>query len=192
MAKIPWLANRSKIEQTVDGLRITFPSSHHFIVDIFLFCWLLMWACGGLVVLGMLVFGIIEVMEGNPNFVFLKSSLLGLLALIFMLDWLGFWAIMGLAVAKTWLWGLAGKEVIVISANELKHIESVIVKKRSTEYELSAVKNLRVLMPNLSIPRDWATITFDYGYSSPKLGGHLTQAQADIIVTAIKQRFNHL
>jgi hypothetical protein len=151
-----------------------------------------MWACGGLVVLGILVFGIIEVMEGNPNFVFLKSSLLGLLALIFTFAWLGFWAIAGLAVAKTWLWGLAGKEIIVISANELKHIESVILKKRSKEYELSAVKNLRVLTPNLSIPRDWATITFDYGYSSPKLGGHLTQAEAAVIVAAIKQRFNHL
>ncbi|MEQ1557934.1 MAG: hypothetical protein ABL933_03205 [Methyloglobulus sp.] len=193
VAKIPWLANKNKIEQTADGLRITIPSTSHFIVDIFLFFWLLMWVCCGFVALGMLVFGIIEVMAGNPNFVFLKSSLLGLLALIFTLAWLGFWAIAGMSVAKSWLWSLIGKEIIVISANELKHIESVIVKKHSKEYALSEVKNLRVLtMPNPRFPCELATIAFDYGYSSPKFGGDLTQAEAHVIVAAIKQQFSFL
>ena len=102
----------------------------------------------------------------------------------------------------TWLWNVMGQEIINLSNTELRHVRRLPVFQRSKEYDLSAVSKLRVQAQDSSrfsmhnAMEFWGisggSVVFDYGHSTHKFGAQLDEAEANHIVTIIKQRYKNL
>lgn len=183
MAKVEVGKTRSQIENTNDGLRISIPVKKNYFLLLFLSFWLFGWVFGE----GM---SLTELTSG-------KSSADG-----FLFFWLCAWTVGGVFAIGTWLWNLKGKEVININSIELQHIRQVMGLRWSREYELSSVTNLRTQAPAYSMFGSrggmdfWGlaggVIAFDYGPNTYRFGVQLDEAEANHIVSVVKQRYKNL
>lgn len=184
MAKVEVGKGRSKIENTGSGIRITIPAKKNYFLILFLAFWLVGWVFGEVVVLTQIF---------NPESDSPK---------LFMLAWLGGWTVGGAFAIYVWLWNIKGKEIINISSTELQHIRRLPIFQRSKEYDLSSVSRMRVQAQGNPIfgfhngMEFWGisggSIVFDYGHSTHKFGAQIDEAEADHIVSTIKQQYKHL
>ncbi len=184
MAKVEPGKGRSSIETPPGELRITIPSKKNYFIIIFLLFWLAGWFLGE-------TNAIKEVF--TPK---VKEPEL------FIIIWLGGWTVGGIYAILAWLWNVAGKEVITLTSNELKHARRLLGLSISKEYDLNSIKNLRVSPIHHSMfgsrngMEFWGftggAIAFDYGHTTPKFGALLEEAEAAYIVEAIKNRVQHI
>lgn len=183
MAKVEVGKARSQIENTSDGLRITIPVKKNYFVILFLGFWLCGWVAGE-------VSALTELING-------KGAADG-----FLFFWLCAWTVGGIFAISTWLWNFKGKEIIIFTGVELQHIRQVAGLRWSKEYELASVRNLRGQAQMSSIigsrnPMDFwgltgGSISFDYGHSTHRFGAQLDEAEANYIVSTIKQHYKNL
>lgn len=184
MARVEVGKGRSQIEETLLGLQITIPAKKNYFLILFLAFWLVGWAFGEVTVLAQVL---------NPENEGPK---------LFMLAWLCAWTTGGAFAIYAWLWNVKGQEIINLSSTELQHVRRLPIFQRSKEYDLSAVSNLRTQAPNSSLfgSRNsiefWGisggSVVFDYGHSTHKFGAQLDEAEANHIVSTIKQRYKNL
>ena len=173
-------AARSIISTTIRGLEIVIPSKKNIFLILFLAVWLAGWAFGEFTVPT-------EFFKGNPN----SGSI------IFTSVWLVFWTIGGGFAIYTWLWNVAGKEIITINSLTLSTKKDLFGYGRVKEYEMSSVTNMRV-SPQPFNPFDFSSglmfwgigggvIAFDYGAKTYRFGSGIDEAEANQILARINE-----
>ena len=184
MARVEVGKGRGRVERVPAGLRITIPAKKNLLLIAFLAFWLVGWTIGEITAI---FFVLIPEMSAHT---------------LFVMTWLVPWTIGGALAIYVWLWNVTGKEIILISENELQHIRQLPIFRRSKEYDLAAVSNLRVQAGSARIfsmahgLEFWGiaggTVVFDYGRSTHRFGAQLEEADAEHIVGEIRKQFTHL
>ncbi len=182
MAKRQPTESRISIADTAEGLRIVMPCRRSW----FVICFLAFWLCG---------WAVAEVMVANQ---FLKgdSPPEGEL---FMLAWFGVWTVGGVVAVYAWLWQLMGKEMLTVRGQTFKIRRDVGGFGFDKEYNLVQMRDLRIGSAGAS-PLEFSSslqlwgvgggvIGFEYGGRTARFGASLDEAEAKLVVTAIKQRF---
>jgi len=137
MAKVHPGKGRSSISDLPEGLQIVIPAKKNFFIIMFLGFWLAGWLFGEITVIKQLIGG--ENHEAD----------------LFLIAWLGMWTIAGVAAVFVWLWNFKGKEIILINSIELQHMRDFVLFRRSKEYEIAHISNLRVSPQINSILNPW-------------------------------------
>ncbi|MCK4886231.1 MAG: hypothetical protein KAS96_02525 [Planctomycetes bacterium] len=184
MAKIQIGKGRSQIENTFEGLRITIPSKKNYFLIFFIGFWLIGWGFGEVTVLFQIF---------RPEMGAVK---------LFMLAWLGAWTVGGAFAIYVWLWNVNGKEIINVSSTEFQILRTVAGLARSKEYDVASIANLRSQLQTRSMfgsangmefcGISGGSIAFDYGHSTHRFGAKLDEAEAQHIVSTIKNKFPRL
>jgi len=184
MAKVELGKGRSTVNELPQGIEVIIPAKKSYFVIFFLAFWLVGWAFGEISAIGALLDS-----ENKAPTLFLSA-------------WLGAWTIGGAFAILAWLWNIKGKEVVRVDGIELKHIRDFVLFKRSKEYELAHIKELRANTSNTSMfninagMEFWGftggSIAFDYGHSTHKFGAGLDEAEAKHIAETIKNRYKIL
>ena len=184
MAKVEVGKGRTLINNLPSGIELIIPSRKNLFLIFFLAFWLVGWGVGE-------VSAIESIINSKPE-----------TPVLFMVAWLGGWTAGGAFAISAWLYNIKGKEVVRIDRLELKHIRDYVIFKRSKEYELAHVKDLRALASSSSMfnfntgMEFWGftggNIAFDYGHNTYKFGTGLDEAEAKHIVETIKHRFKNL
>jgi hypothetical protein len=121
---------------------------------------------------------------------------------LFLAAWLLAWTAGGLAAIFTWLWNLSGREIVAADASSLTIRREVLGIGRTREYQLAAVRDLRVerrsLVPSGRSSRGQSVvrhaglgggpIAFDYGYMTQHFGAGLDDPETQDIVDALRPR----
>ncbi len=181
-------SGRAKVFETIKGLSIEIPPKRNWFLIIFMTGWLGGWLMGEFAVLGMLsgLFG------GG-----IGESFGGFFALFWLIAWTagGFFAI------RSWLWMIAGKEIISFDRNELKISKKAALLYSPKTYDLKEVKNFS-LNPTLSsnsvfganYNKDFWSLgsngifKFDYGYKTIMIANGLDEAEGRHILEKIKAK----
>jgi hypothetical protein len=174
---------RATVTNDGSDLKIIIPIKRNWFITLFLTFWLGGWAFGEFTV---------------SHAMFSGSSPLG--PKFFMLFWLGGWTVGGGFAIYVWFRNLMGKEVISINSMTLTIRQEVGGIGRSKEYEMQAVKNLRV-SPLSYNPWNFSSsmqiwgiggglIAFDYGAQTFRFGTGLAESEAQDLINVIKKRFN--
>jgi hypothetical protein len=181
MTKIKPDKARAILTETSKGLVIEIPSKKNIFLILFVAAWLVAWAVGEVMVPSNMFHG------DNPWSV-----------LLFVGAWLVAWTVGGCFVIYIWLWNVAGKEKIVASDMGLSIKRELFGFGREKEYEISSISNLRV-SPQPYNPFNFSSglqaygigggiIAFDYGARTYRFGSSLDEAEANQIISSIKQR----
>jgi len=187
---------RYQVTERVGEISFTIPSRRYWFVILFLSFWLCGWAVGEVMVASGLVLG---AMGG------LGDEAAGLGAGAFLLIWLTFWTIGGLAALYFLLWQLVGREIITIDGLVLRIQRGLPFWMRTREYRLEDVKDLR--MPP-AVPLPWpfgaqqasawpmsaqaGWLAFDYGAKTIRFGLGLEEAEAKMLLAEIGKRYPSL
>lgn len=157
---------------------MVFPSKLNIFLFLFLGAWLVGWAFGE-------VMAIRQLGEpGTPD--------------LFLIAWLTMWTVGGAWAIYTWLWMIAGKQLVEIRPG------SLVIKKElfgfgvPREFDLSHVKNFRVSPEShdrweLNAGKNFlgmadGPIAFDYGAKTYRFGGPIDEAEAGQILTELSAR----
>ena len=191
---------RYRIDDLGSSFTVTIPSPKNWFQIVFLGFWLIPWAVGETVAGTLLISGAISLVP---------SALLGradagiattvALPGLFLLGWFGLWTVGGGLAGYSFLWLIAGREVIEVSALSVAHSRRLFGAGRTKEYLAEHVRDLRSV-PLPYGPFGWATptslwgrgfgaIAFDYGARTIRFGAGADEAEAKQIVAAIQQRF---
>ncbi len=164
-----------------EGLEIVIPAQRNLVVILFLGVWLAGWVVGELTTLA-------DFLKGDPK----RPE-------GFVLLWLALWTVGGVFAAYLWLWMLVGKERILMGTSALRLKRDVLGLGPTTTYDLFRVYNLRVATKPVS-PRDTAVtprlasligglIAFEYQGKTIRFGAALDEAEAQMIVERMRQRY---
>jgi hypothetical protein len=187
---------RFQVEPLDTATRITIPSKKNWFIILFMGFWLMGWALGEVAVLGIILTSVLGIAFGKT--VAASASFAGISG--FLLIWLGAWTVGGGYAIYTWLWQIAGKEVIEISSASISIAKKVLSFSHPKEYEASYIQSLRVSPPIQSTwspfgstGRVWGTgegiIAFDYGAKTYRFGSGLDEAEAKMISSEIMTRY---
>jgi len=169
---------RSRVEETASGVRIVIPSLGSWSLVIFLSVWLCGWTIGEIFAAKALWFGVPSA-KGPPGF--------------FLVVWLALWTVGGAGALYTWLWTIAGREIVALDGATLSIAREPIPFPSRREFDWSAVRNLRVSplfrASNRRSPLGAGTIAFDYGPRTFRFGSNLDEAEAAMLIDAIGRRF---
>ncbi|MFA5354743.1 MAG: hypothetical protein WC291_10980 [Thermodesulfovibrionales bacterium] len=180
MTRITLGKARAVITATGNGLQVVIPSRKNAFLILFLAAWLVGWAVG-------------EVMVPTTFIKGIKDT--G--ALIFSAAWLVAWTIGGGFAIYTWLWNVAGKEIITVNSLYLTVKKDLFGYGRVKEYEMSHITNLRV-SPQPFNPFDvssslqfWGVgggvLAFDYGSRTYRFCRGVDEAEATQVMGRIKE-----
>lgn len=181
---------RASIEHDGAGLRITIRPKAQLFGTAFLGLWMIGWAFGEINVGHQLFFGTPENRFPAPGSLMIVA-------------WLALWTLGGVWCLATFLWGIAGREIIELNARTLKRIKQIPILSRSKEYRVASIANLRLtsMTPaswnddNESLPSmtfSDGAISFDYGRSTYRLGSDLDEADAKYVIGEIRKRVKSL
>jgi len=173
---------RATITGGPEGLEIVIPGRRRLGVLLFLGAWLVGWLAGELSVVTQLLSRRLREPEG------------------FLLLWLIFWTVGGAFAAYIWLWMLAGKERILMGTSTLHVKRDVLGLGRTHTYAFYKMRNLRVA-PQPTGPRDTGAalrlsglagglIAFEYEGKTIRFGAAIDEAEGQMIVERMKQRFS--
>lgn len=176
---------RARLIEDGSALHIHIPAKLHLFVTCFIGFWLLGWAAGWFAAAGM-------ILSGNAGW-----------GNIFLLGWLGAWTAGGVVAISVFLWGVAGREHVVITPTTVILTRSIPVWTRRTECAMSSVSRLRVAplpaMPAFDrnnqgfwAPMAKGAVTFTYGLHTLAFGLELDGAEAAKLVDLIQNRFPEL
>ena len=173
---------RALLNETYDGLEIIIPTKKNWALITFLGVWLGGWAIGELVTI-VAMLGFIGGHASSGNF--------------FLLFWISGWTIGGLFAFKTFLWSLAGKEIINFSQGYLNVEKKNMLLSKPKMYDIKEMKRIRVLEENnndafwgtrntLGSLNANGTIRFDYGMQTVKIAGAIDEVEANYILGKLK------
>jgi len=181
MAIEPVPGMRTKVSDGPEGLSFIVPAPRQIFAMLFLPLWLTGWVFGEFFALRTLV------TEKGP-------------AQAFLVIWLTGWTIGGAFAIFTWFWMLSGRERIVLKPGVLAHRYELFGLSVGREYDLSQARNLRVSpLPAFSGNgrgglRTWGlgggVMAFDYGAKTIRMGGSLDEAEGNMIVKKIQERYS--
>lgn len=182
MAKRQPTDSRISIADTAEGLRIVMPCRRSW----FVICFLAFWLCG---------WAVAEVMVANQ---FLKGDSPPE-GEWFMLAWFGVWTVGGVIAIYAWLWQMMGKEILTVRGQMFKLRRDIGGFGFDKEYSLIQLRDLRVRpvetnsLEFSSSFQLWGVgggaVAFNHGERMYRFGAGLDEAEANQVVTAIKQRF---
>ena len=191
---------RYTVEETGEGLTVTVPARKRWFLIFFLGFWLVGWAVGEVAVISILIAGALgafgaEGVESAPP-VGDAGPFAGFIG-VFLVAWLGAWTVGGVVAIYSWLWLVAGREVLVFSVDRLRVEKRVPVWTRTREYRLGEIKRLRVEAGSRGSALWWSndpygmwrgTLAFDYGAKTFRIGTGLEEAEARMILEEIARR----
>jgi hypothetical protein len=115
---------------------------------------------------------------------------------LFLLAWLCGWTLGGAAAAYTWIWNVAGREIVTSTETTLSIARAPVPFPGRKDFDWSSVRNLRVspVVPSsenrsLVAGSKSGTVAFDYGARTFRFGDQLDEAESAILVEAILRRF---
>jgi hypothetical protein len=189
---------RYQVENLGMSTQITIPAKKNWFTLIFMSVWLTGWLFGELFALGILITSVggllgrsfgLRVFEFFEFFMAMGGAFVG----IFVLIWLVTWTVGGYSALRTFLWQLAGKEVIEASHDGMRLSRSIFGLGRVKEYEANEIADVRLLgsdgrtgKKNIAGPNQLA---FDYGFGTVEFGGGLTPEEAKEILEEITKRY---
>jgi hypothetical protein len=190
MAAIEPGKGRAIIENNGTGLRITIPAARSISGTAFIGLWLIGWAFGEVSVAYLMIFPAAP----EPPTAFVN---------VFLLAWLAMWTLGGVWALITFLWGVAGKEIIELSSTALSHRKQIPIFSRSRDYAVASIANLRLasLAPaladeqhNMGTAMNFreGAIAFDYGRATHHLGADLDEADAKYVIGEMCRRVKSL
>jgi hypothetical protein len=182
MAFEPVAAIRSRLETIPTGVEIRIPVRRHIFPLIFLPVWLVGWALGLVAVAGS----------------FLRSGTAPG-GQLFTLVWLTLWVIGGTGAFTTWLWMLAGAEVLRVAQGAVTLERSLLLFRRRKQYNLKLTQNWRTVPQPAN---GWArqeswyplgfgsggTLAFDYGAKTIYLARGIDEAEASQLLAQLRTR----
>ncbi len=182
--RVPVPHPRSIIQETPSGLEVTIPSKRNAIYVAFIGVWLVMWCLGEASALA----GTFIASGGWPR----PGNLI-------MGGFLLLWTVGGVWAFYCFLWFIVGKERVILRSDLLTVKRDVFGFGRVKEYDLHHVAHLRVSpavynpFDPVSTMRLWGlgagVIAFDYGAKTVRCGISLDEAEAQGIVTRLRERY---
>jgi hypothetical protein len=197
MVRVAPAEPRLTIYEELDGLVITIPVQRRWAFLLFVSAWLCGWTVGGIFAAGMFVLGGAALVGGNWVPAAPVAMPLGML--LFLGAWLVGWAVGEASALRGFFWNLAGREIVAINPDVLSIRHEIFGMGRSWEYDASQVCYLRCSasvynpsnpsfregMPGMNGPG----IAFDYGARTYGFGIGLDDAETNLVVTEILERF---
>jgi len=182
MAKMNPSASRVIVTDGPGGLRLLIPAKRNWFIILFMGFWLCMWAVGEIMV----------------PIQFLKGEIPGI-TVMFVLAWLGAWTVGGAFAIYLWLWNLMGRQIITIHGHTLTTRRDIGGYGFDREYDVSQVRDLRVSAMKFNAWDYSASlqffglggglVAFDYGAKTYRLGAGLDEAEANLLVGKITNRY---
>ena len=188
---------RSTISHTFEGPRIEIPAQRSWFLIVFLSIWLCGWFLGEAFALGSVLSWIFGWQLGGEAFsVEDFAGAGGAGPGLFILLWLVGWTLGGGFALYTWLWNLAGKEIVTLDSQALTHRRQIARLGLTRRYDVTHIKDLRVAPPQRS--RRGAhgtpfggTIAFDYGSRTVRFGQGIDEPEAKDLVELLKRHLPH-
>lgn len=123
---------------------------------------------------------------------------------LFLFIWLGGWTVGGFFAIRTFLWTVAGREIIEVGMGQLTISRKGVPFAKSKVYNLNESKKFRVQDDNNGFQSMWGnskrsnffniadsgTIRFDYGMQTVKFGNGLDEAEADFVLKKLSDKKN--
>lgn len=174
---------RALVEDDGAGLRITIRPKPQLFGTAFLGLWMIGWGFG-------------EISVGYQLFYGLPESRFPAPASFFVLAWLALWTLGGAWCFATFLWNVAGREIIELSQTKLTRRKQTPLFRRSRQYKVASMANLRVTSPSWnddneslsSMTFSDGAISFDYGRSTHRLASDLDEADAKYVIGEMCKR----
>ena len=179
--------------QTLDfSTRFTIRTAKINCSSLILSVWLIGWAVGEIFAIRTLVNGVIQYQSAG------ESSLVA--SSLFMLVWLAIWTVGGVTALFTFLWQVAGSEVVEISHDAFKIGRKVFGWGPSKNYNPINIDNLRVDESEPVVSSRFGSfsktrssragsLVFDYGGSQVHFGSGLDSGEAALIRAEIQSRY---
>jgi len=184
MARVALPGLRSSFNDVSSGFVVTIPSKKNIFLVLFLSAWLVGWCAGFFGAGSQLLNGHMKDAGGTA----------------FLATWLVGWTVGGGFAFFIWFWMIFGKEIITLKSDALCIKKDIKGFGKEHEYDLSHLKNLRVMSGGFnpfdfsSAMRFWGygggLIAFDYGAKTFRFGSSIDEAEADIIISKLKERGN--
>lgn len=189
MAVVYPQSSRVQVHQGDGTLTLTIPARRNWFLLAFLSLWLCGWVVGEFAVLGGLL-------AGSAGWFALEGGLeAGKSVSLFLVVWLIGWTVGGCFALAVWLYQLKGREIVQRDGPYLRHVRDFRIYRRSQEYLLEHVKNLRMggsagnlfdLMSPGRALEFWGIggglICFDYGSRTIRMGAGLEEAEAQPLI----------
>lgn len=165
-----------------DGVefKVTVPSKKNIFVILFVLAWLGGWAMGEFMVIGI-------VLDGGAN--------------PFLLFWLAGWTIGGGFAIFVLSWMLFGKEVVHSDGSYLSIDKCILVFRLNKEYELSHIKNIRIVERDTGLFRQRSVmefyglkggiIHFDYGMKTVQFAFNIDVAEGNHLLNTVFRRIGN-
>lgn len=175
-------------------LEITIPAHRLWFLIIFLCVWIMGWAVGELSIGGILLGGFIQLLiTGIPWEALAVISIVGL----FQVAWFIGWTIGGAIAIYGLAWQIKGKEKIVVDNERITICYEIGRWQRAKTYLQKDLLNLRishVVTSRLPSKSRFSgirggIIAFDYGAKTIRFGSGIDEAEGNMIVAEIQQRF---
>ncbi len=180
-------SGRATLNENLREFSIEIPAKRNWFVVIFLTAWLGGWVMGELFAIAALTGFLGDTVEIAGSF--------------FILFWLIGWTVGGYFAIRTWLWMIAGKEIISFDNNELRITKKGALLYSPKVYDLREVKNF-ALNPNTNAdfsfgifskngrwwPENNGIFKFDYGLKTIKIANDLDEAEGRFILEKIKEK----
>ncbi|WP_119390469.1 hypothetical protein [Taklimakanibacter lacteus] len=180
---------RAIIENDGTGLHITIPAEFRLGITAFGFLWLIIWAY----------------VEFLLPYLFLKGKpgeTREMYEYVFMAIFTTLWTYGGIGIIAELLWSIAGKEIIELNSIRLKRTKQIPIFRRSREYDVNGVANLRFASPpagsadtehsTSSLSLKDGTIVFDHGRGAHYLASGLDEADAKYVIEQMSRRVKSL
>jgi hypothetical protein len=189
---------RISIEDLGMSTLVSIPARKNWITIIFLGVWLTGWMCGELFALSVLFssvggffFRIFDI--GAVDFFEFDNGFGSAFAGSFILVWLAVWTVAGYGAARTFLWQLAGRELVEVSRTSIKISRPIFGLGRVKEYQAAEIANLRLLSADERAGKKGMAgpnqLAFDYEFDTVEFGGGLTVGEAEAVLEEITKRY---
>ncbi len=187
------LTNPHYTIQTLDfSSRFTIRTAKANCSSLFLGIWLCGWAVGEIFVGSAFIKGVIQQLTDG------ESSLSA--PWLFMVAWLAIWTVGGGAALVTFLWQVAGREVVEVSHDAFKIGRKVFGLGPSKSYNPINIDNLRIDDSQPAVSSRFVrfsntrsssagSLMFDYGGSQVHFGSGLDSGEAKLLLAEIQSRY---
>ncbi|WP_139111148.1 hypothetical protein [Stappia indica] len=172
-------SDRVAVHRAPEGAVIIVRAKRHLLIMAFFLFWLCGWTVGGFSAAGALVSG---AMKGNPS--------------LFLVAWLGAWAVGWVLATASVLWMFAGKEQLVVTRTGVTKTVSIPILSRSWHYNPAHIARIRrhVVPQPLFGQRGFDNplgtsggVAFDYGQTTVTFGTSIDDAEARLIMEALNE-----
>jgi hypothetical protein len=194
-------SGRAKIYDSIRGFKIEIPAKKNWFLIIFLTGWLGGWLLGELFALTVVFGNIFGFAFGGFDGFGNADKGLAAFGFFFVLFWLIAWSAGGFFTIRTWLWMIAGKEILTFDSNELKIEKKGTYAASPKTYDLREVKNFQLnpisnsnsIFGNNSNRNIWnlggdGVLKFDYGFKTIQIASGIDEAEGRYLLEKIKSK----